>query len=93
MKAQSGDAENWNRTVRNLREVDRLEEFAKKQARRSDDPKTNADRQQRRADRLAEKMLLKVLGWSALFWIGVAFSALFFATGGDFNLIEWFKEI
>lgn len=93
MKTQSGDAENWNRTVRQLREVEQLDRWREKQARRSDDPKTNADRQQRRADRLAEKMLLKVLGWSALFWIGVAFSALFFATGGDFNLIEWFKEI
>lgn len=93
MKTQSGDADNWQRTVRQIAEIDRAEAYTAKLRRRSTDAKTQAEFKRRHENKLAERMLIKILIGSAIFSIGLALSFLFFATGGDFNLIEWVREL
>ena len=41
---------------------------------------------------LSDRLFVRVFGMSALASIGIMLGLWFFATGGDFNLIEWVRE-
>lgn len=91
MKNQSGDAESRNKTIRTLREVERLEEWAKKQdtrmRRRSTDNGEIAYEIKRvRNVARAWKMLKTVV--AGCFILAVALLMIYGFLADDFNLLK-----